>query len=73
MKKRRDVNWSEVARRAIVEKLGQSEGPTGFCASASELGDMIAKAGVKLEELSVERAIKHYRRMRELEWKRTSP
>jgi hypothetical protein len=72
MKRRRDVKWSEVARRAIVERLEQSEGPVGFYASASELADMIAKAGVKLDKVSVDEAVRHYRRMGELEWKRTS-
>lgn len=72
MKRRRDVKWSEVARRAILEKLEQAEGPIGFCTSASELAHMIARAGVKLNEVSVDEAIRHYRRMRESEWKRTS-
>ena len=72
MKRRRDVKWSEVARRAIVEKLEQAEGPVGFCASTSELAEMISKAGVNLNEIPVDEAIKHFRKMRELEWKRTS-
>lgn len=72
MKRRRDVKWSEVARQAILEKLEQAEGPVRFCTSASELADMIAKADAKMDELSVSEAIRHYRRMRELEWKRTS-
>ena len=72
MKRRRDVKWSEVARQAIVERLEQAEGPVGYYTSTPELADMIAKAGVKLDEVSMNEAIRHYRRMRELEWKRTS-
>jgi hypothetical protein len=72
MKRRRDVKWSEVARQAIAERLEQLEGPVGFYASASELANMIARAGVRLDEVSVAEAIRHYRKMRELEWQRTS-
>jgi hypothetical protein len=72
MKKRRDVKWSEVARQAIVERLEQVEGPVGFYASTSELADMIAKAGVKLDKVSVAEAVRHHKKMRELEWQRTS-
>jgi hypothetical protein len=72
MKRRRDVKWSEVARQAIVARLEQTEGPVGFYASTSELAEIIAKAGVELEKVSVDEAIRHYGKMRELEWKRTS-
>lgn len=72
MKRRRDVRWSEVAREAIVERLEQAEGPVGFYASAAELADKIAKAGVRLDKVSVDDAVRHYRKMRELEWRRTS-
>jgi predicted ATPase len=72
MKRRRDVKWSEVARQAIVERLDQLEGPVGFYASTSELANMIAKAGVKLDKVSVAESIRHQRKMRELEWQRTS-
>ena len=72
MKRRRDVKWSEVARQAIAEKLEQVEGPLGFYASTGELADMIAKAGVKLDKVSLDEAIRHYIKMRELEWQRTS-
>ena len=72
MKRRRDVKWSEIARRAIVEKLEEEEGPIGFYASTRELADMIVSAGVKLDEVSLDEAIQHYRKMGELEWRRTS-
>ena len=72
MKRRRDVKWSEVARRAIVERLERVERPVGFYASTSELRDMIERSGVKLEKISIEEAIRHYRKVRELEWRRIS-
>jgi hypothetical protein len=72
MKKRRDVKWSEVAREAIIERLERLEGPIGFSASTSALARLIAKSGVNLGEVSVQEAIRYYRKMRELEWQRTS-
>ena len=72
MKKRSDVKWSEVARRAIVERLERLEGPVGFHASTSELRDKIAKAGIELEKIPVAKAIRQYRKMKESEWKRIS-
>jgi len=72
MKRRRDVKWSEVAREAIVDRLELLEGPVGFSASSSDLAKLIAKSGVNLHEVSVDEAIRHYKKMREFEWQRTS-
>jgi len=72
MRNRRDVRWSEVARRAIAEKLEDLEGPEGFETSASALKEKIAKAGIDIEKISVEDTVAHYRKMRNLEWKRVS-
>ena len=72
MKRRRDVRWSEVAREAIIEKLERLEGPVGFSAPASDLAKLIAKSGVKLDDISVEDAIRYYKKMRELESRGTS-
>jgi hypothetical protein len=72
MKRRRDVKWSEVARQAIVERLERLEGPVGFSASASDLAKLIADAGVNLAEVSVNEAVRYYKKMRELEWRRIS-
>jgi hypothetical protein len=72
MKSRRDVKWSEVAREAIIERLERLEGPIGFTASTRALARLIAKSGVNLDEVSVQEAIRYYRKMRELEWRRTS-
>ena len=72
MKRRRDVKWSEVARQAIVERLERLEGPVGFSAPSSELARLIVKSGVNLDEISVDDAIRYYKKMRELEWQRVS-
>jgi hypothetical protein len=72
MKRRRDVKWSEVARQAIVERLERLEGPVGFSAPSAELARLIVKSGVNLDEISVDDAIRYYKKMRELEWQRIS-
>jgi len=72
MKKRSDVRWSEVARRAIVDQLERLEGPTGFRTSSMDLRDMLATAGVRLEKVSLEKAVSQSGKMRRLEWKRIS-
>ncbi|MFQ6076352.1 MAG: hypothetical protein ACE5Z5_09515 [Candidatus Bathyarchaeia archaeon] len=70
MKRRRDVRWSEVVRRAIREHLDRLE--LGGVAETRGLMKIIGEAGVSLEEISVDKAVEHYKRMRELEWKRLS-
>jgi len=72
MKKRSDVRWSEVARRAIAEQLERLEGPAGFRASSAELREMLANAGVKVEKVSMKKAVGQSGKMRRLEWKRVS-
>ena len=70
MKKRSEIRWSEVARRAIAEELEKLEGPLGFERSMADIRKMLTDAGVDLDSIPLEKAIKHYRRMRELDWKR---
>jgi hypothetical protein len=72
MKRRRDVKWSEVAREAIIEKLERLEGPIGFNARTSDLRKLMATSGVSLDDVSVDDAIRYCKKMRELEWRRTS-
>jgi len=72
MKKRSDVRWSEVARRAIIDQLERLERPTGFRTSSMDLRNMLATAGVRLEKVSLEKAVSQSGKMRRLEWKRIS-
>ncbi len=69
LKMHREIRWSEVIRRAIiefVEKLekGNSEMTTNLL---KELGDDFRKS---LNELSFEKAAKGYEMMKDAEWKR---
>lgn len=72
MKKRSDVRWSEVARKAIVDHLERLEGPAGFHTSSADLRNRLANAGVRLANVSVKKAVAQSRKMRRLEWKRVS-
>ena len=67
MKRHPEVKWSEVARRAIVEYLRKIEGEVSTEELLEELGEDFAK---DLDAIDLGAAEKHYRRMREAEWKR---
>ena len=71
MKKYSEVRWSEVARKAIIEYLRKLEGE--FKTSTEELLEELGKDVVKeLSEISFERAVEWYKKMREAEWRRSS-
>jgi hypothetical protein len=74
MKRRSDVRWSEIARRAIVGHLEALEHIQGGQSqtSTSDLREMLLSAGIRLEDIPLEKAMGHYRKMRELEWRRIS-
>jgi len=72
MKKYKEVKWSEVVRKAIVEYLRRLE-EGGFELTTRELLDELGEDFRKsLKELSFEDSLKGYERMREAEWKRSS-
>lgn len=72
MKKYREVKWSEVVRKAIVEYLKRLE-EGGFEETTGELLDELGE-GFKesLKKLSFEDALSGYEKMRDAEWKRSS-
>ena len=72
MKEYSEVKWSEVARKAIVDyikKLEETKTEITTQELLKELGDDFKKI---LSELSIEKAVKGYKKMRDAEWKRTS-
>lgn len=71
MKKHPEVRWSKIARDAIIEYLQKIEGKNVVSSDEllKELGEEFA---VDLAAISLEDAIKHYKKMREAEWKRFS-
>ncbi len=64
LKRRRDLKRSEVAGQGIAETADQVKDRVGFFSSALKLRDMLAKAAVKLDEISVNQAARHYRKVR---------
>ncbi len=70
MKMHREIRWSEVVRRAVIDFMRKLE-DEGFEITTKdlleELGDDFRKT---LNELSFEKAAKAYEKMRDAEWKR---
>ncbi|MFQ6052304.1 MAG: hypothetical protein ACE5K4_11530 [Candidatus Hydrothermarchaeota archaeon] len=72
MKKYKEIRWSEVVRRAIVEHIKKME-EGGFELTTKEiLEDLGEDFRKSLSELSLEKAIEGYEKMRDAEWKRIS-
>jgi len=72
MKRYREVKWSEVVRRAIVEYLRRLE-EGGFEETTAELLNALGEGFREtLKKLSLEDALSGYEKMRDAEWKRTS-
>jgi len=72
MKMHKEIRWSEVVRRAIidyVEKLEEKGSEITTKELLEGLGDDFRKT---LSELSFEKAEKEYKKMRDAEWKRVS-
>ncbi len=67
MKAHKEINWSEVIRRAIENKLEGLEGVT----TGSELIEMLKRLGVKEEEISIEPPQGEEEFQRELRGKRS--
>ena len=72
MKKYREVRWSEVVRKAIMEYLRRLE-EGGFELTTRELLDELGESfRESLKKLSFEDSLRGYERMREAEWRRSS-
>ena len=72
MKRYSEIKWSEVVRKAIIDylkKLEESRTEISTKELLDELGDDFKKI---LDEISLEKAIEGYKKMRDAEWKRIS-
>jgi len=72
MKRYREVNWSEVVRKAIEDYIQQLE-ESNKIETSMELLDRLASLGVSrenLEPLPYEEELRLYKFLRRLEWKR---
>ncbi|MEM0328482.1 MAG: hypothetical protein QXN53_07920 [Thermoproteota archaeon] len=72
MKKYKEIKWSEVVRRAIVDYIRRIE-EGGFSITSEELLEELGEDfKKKLNELSDEKAIEGYEKIRDMEWKEIS-
>jgi len=72
MKKHREVRWSEVVRKAILDYLKKIE-EGGFEMTTKELLEELSEDFKRsLRELSIEKVIEGYEKARDAEWRRTS-
>ncbi len=71
MKKYKEIKWSEIARKAIMEYLEQLEESDRRTTKEllDELGEDFRSS---LQKLSLEDAVEGYEKTRDAEWKRTS-
>jgi len=72
MKRHSEVKWSEVVRRALTEYMGRLEVMERGVASSEELAELLRESKLDVSSISLEKAIEHYEKVRELEWKRSS-
>jgi len=72
MKKYSEVRWSEVVRKALAEYIVRLEITERGTMPSAELAKMLKDSNLDVSSISLEKAIKHYERARELEWKRSS-
>jgi len=72
MKKYSEVKWSEVIRKALTEYVNKLEIMKREVLSSEELAEMLKEFDIDVSSIDLEKAIRHYERARELEWKRSS-
>ena len=70
MRRYPEIKWSEVVRKAILEYLDKLMGSETY--DSSHYARLAEHTGVNLESISMDKAEKHYKKMRNLEWKRHS-
>ncbi len=72
MKKYKEIKWSEVVRKAIIDYLRKLEEGGLIITTRELLNSLGNEFKEKLERMSLEDFEKAYVEMREAEWKRTS-
>ena len=72
MKQYSEIKWSEVVRKAIVDYMRKLEENRNEVSSEELLDELGEKFKKSLKELSIEKAIEGYEKMRDAEWRRAS-
>ena len=70
MRKYPEIRWSEVVRSAILEYLDKLTGSETY--DSSYYAELAKRTGIRLEDISLDEAEKHYEKMRDKEWERHS-
>ena len=72
MKEYSEVKWSEVVRKALTEYMGKLEATERRVVSSDELTKLLKESKLDVSSINLEKAIEHYEKAGELEWKRFS-
>jgi len=72
MKRYSEVKWSEVVRKALIEYIERLEVTERGVVFSDELSDLLRDSKLDVRSISLEKAIEHYEKVRELEWNRSS-
>lgn len=69
MKSFPEIKWPTIYRQTIERYLDKLENPNII--PITELKDRLEKKGIIFDNIPLDKAIKYYNKMRELEWERT--
>ncbi len=72
MRRYSEVKWSAVVRKALMEYVERLEVIERGHVSSDELAEMLKESKSDVSSISLEKAVEHYKKSRELEWKRSS-
>lgn len=72
MKEYSEVKWSEVVRKALKKYVSKLEVMKRGILSSDELAELLKESNLDVSSINLEKAIGHYEKARELEWKRSS-
>jgi len=70
MKKYSEVKWSEVVRKALADYVWRLEVVERGVVPSERLTELLREANLDLSTVSLEKALEHYEKVREAEWKR---
>jgi hypothetical protein len=70
MKKYSEVRWSEVVRKALADYIWRLEVVERGIVPSERLAELLKESSLDIGCISLEKALEHYERARELEWKR---
>jgi Arc/MetJ-type ribon-helix-helix transcriptional regulator len=70
MKKYSEVRWSEVVRKALADYVWRLEVMEKGVVPSERLAEILKESSLDIGSISLEKALEHYERVREAEWRR---